>query len=58
MMMTLDEARTLLSLLGDRDLIIFEGDAKDRFVGCLESMLGGDPWQEGSAAMEILEILR
>ena len=57
-MMTLDEARTLLSLLGDRDRIVFEGEARDRFVDCLESMLGGDPWQEGSAAMEILEILR
>jgi hypothetical protein len=53
---TIDEARTLLSLLADRDRIVFEGEAKDRFVDCLESMLGGDPYQEGSAAMEILEI--
>ena len=56
-MLTLAEARALLSLLSDRDRIVLDGEAKDRFTDCLESMLGGDPYQEGSAAMEILEIL-
>jgi hypothetical protein len=56
--MTIEEARQVISGLASKDdPIIIQGTGKARFLDELDLMLGGDPWQEGANAMDIIRIL-